>query len=132
MRHLKTFSFIYEQFLHAEGKGKTIGAFYTPEYLADYLLAEINVVQSLKKGMKILDPSCGSGVFLVLAYRRLIEIELAGSSERNLHLAKLLELLSSLYGLERELDACYVTEFSLILTLLNYTNVAELLSEKKL
>ncbi len=77
-------------------------------------------------------PSCGSGVFLVLAYRRLIEMELAGSLEKNLPIAKLLDLLKYVYGVERELDACYVTEFSLILTLLNYANVAELLSEKKL
>ena len=59
-------------------------------------------------------------------------MELAGSSERKLPIAKLLELLKYVYGVERELDACYVTEFSLILTLLNYANVAELLSEKKL
>src|SRR5205807_2509715 len=64
-------------------------------------------------------------------YRRLIEMELAGSSERKLPIINLLELLKYIYGVERELDACYVTEFSLILTLLNYTNVAELLSEKK-
>jgi type I restriction-modification system DNA methylase subunit len=128
---IETLSSIYELFLHAEGKAKTTGAIYTPEALADYLLAEMHAVKPLKKGMKILDPSCGSGVFLVLTYRRLIEMELAGSSERKLPLAKLLELLKSLYGIERELDACYVTEFSLILTLLNYANVAELLSEKK-
>jgi hypothetical protein len=128
---IETLSSIYELFLHAEGKVKTDGAIYTPEYLADYLLAEIHAVKSLKKGMKILDPSCGSGVFLVLTYRRLIEIELVGSSERKLPVAKLLELLSHLYGVERKLDACYVTEFSLILTLLNYANITELLSEKK-
>ncbi|HMH09606.1 MAG TPA: N-6 DNA methylase [Candidatus Nitrosopolaris rasttigaisensis] len=124
-------SSIYEQFLHIEGKGKKIGAFYTPEYLADYLLAEIHAVKPLTKGMKILDPSCGSGVFLVLAYRRLIEMELAGSSRRKLPLAKLLELLSFLYGVEREQDACYVTEFSLILTLLHYVEADELLVGKQ-
>ncbi len=129
---IETLSSIYELFLHAEGKVKTNGAIYTPEYLADYLLAEMHAVKPLKKGMKILDPSCGSGVFLVLTYRRLIEMELAGSSERKLPIINLLELLKYIYGVERELDACYVTEFSLILTLLNYTNVAELLSEKKL
>jgi N-6 DNA Methylase len=128
---IDTLSSIYEQFLHAEGKGKTIGAFYTPEYLADYLLAEMNAVHLLTKGMKILDPSCGSGIFLVLAYRRLIEMELARSSGRKLPLTRLLELLTYFYGVERELDACYVTEFSLILTLLNYADPTELLSEKK-
>ena len=61
---IETLSSIYEFFLHTEGKIKTNGAIYTPEYLADYLLAEMHAVKPLKKGMKILDPSCGSGVFL--------------------------------------------------------------------
>jgi len=128
---IETLSSIYEQFLHAEDRGKEIGAFYTPEYLADYLLAEMNAVKPLKKSMRILDPSCGSGVFLVLAYRQLIEMELADSSSRKLPLDKLLELLSFIYGIEREQDACYVTEFSLVLTLLHYTDLSELLQAKK-
>lgn len=125
-------SSIYEQFLHIEGKGKHIGAFYTPEYLADYLLAEMNTVKPLKKGIKILDPSCGSGIFLVLAYRQLIELELRGSTNKKLSLAKLSELLSFLYGIERELDACYVAEFSLILTMLHYIDPSELLVRERL
>lgn len=128
---IETLSSIYELFLHTEGKGKTTGAIYTPEYLADYLLATMQSIKPLQTGMKILDPSCGSGVFLVLVYRRLIEMELAGSLTRKLPLSRLLELLGYLYGIEREPDACYVTEFSLILTLLNYVNIAELLSQKK-
>ncbi len=90
---IETLSSIYEQFLHAEGKGKQIGDYYTPEYLADYLLSEMNAVKPLKKGMRILDPACGSGVFLVLTYRRLIEIELANSPGAKLQLPDLLELL---------------------------------------
>lgn len=129
---VKTLSSIYEQFLRVEGKGKKIGAFYTPEYLADYLLAEMNAVTPLKEGMKILDPSCGSGIFLVLAYQRLIEMELAGSQTGKLRISKLLKLLSSIYGIEREQDACFVAEFSLILTLLQYANPAELFAEKRL
>jgi len=128
---IETLSSIYEQFLHAEGKGKQIGAYYTPEYLADYLLAEMNSVKPLKKGMRILDPACGSGVFLVLAYRQLIEIEIAKSSNTKPQLSDLLELLGYLYGVERVQDACYVAEFSLILTLLHYVDSDELLAGDK-
>lgn len=123
-------SSIYEQFLHAEGQGKKIGAYYTPEYLADYLIAEIHSVKPLQERMKILDPACGSGVFLVLIYAQLIEMRLAKSGGSTLPLSVLLELLTHIYGIEREADACYVTEFSLILTLLHYTNVSEFLYDK--
>ena len=60
----------YEQFIE---DAKSKGAVYTPEILADYLLSEVNAVKPLTQETKILDPACGSGVFLVLAFRRLIE-----------------------------------------------------------
>lgn len=124
---VETLSSIYEQFLRTQGKGKKIGAVYTPEPLADYLLCELNHTKPLERGMKILDPCCGSGIFLVLAYRRLIEIELAKSSNGNLRPTELRDiLLESLYGVERNKEACYVAEFSLILTMLNYIDPPDL------
>jgi len=125
-------SSIYEQFLHIEGKGRKVGAYYTPEYLADYLISEMNTVMPLHEDMKILDPTCGSGIFLVLIYAQLIEMRLAQSDidTGTLPLSELLELLEHLYGIEREPDACYVTEFSLILTLLHYADVSEFLLDE--
>ena len=128
---IETLSSIYEQFLHTEGRGKRVGAFYTPEYLADYLISEMQTVRPLKMGMTVFDPSCGSGVFLVLVYRRLIEMRLAQSPQEKLRIRELIELLHYLYGTEREEDACYVTEFSLILMLLHYADPDELLARKK-
>ncbi len=128
---IEMLSSIYQQFLCAMGIGKKIGAYYTPKYLADYLLAEMNAVKPLKKGMRILDPSCGSGIFLVLVYRRLIELEIASSPNQKLSLQELVGLLGYLYGIERVPDACYIAEFSLILTLLHYADPAELLAEDK-
>jgi len=120
---IEILSEVYEQFIQ-EARKK--GAIYTPEILADYLLSEVSAVRPLTEETKILDPACGSGVFLVLAYRRLIEAELAKSGESKLSDKKLKALLSNIYGMERELDACYVAEFSLILTLLNYVDPREL------
>jgi len=127
---IELLSSIYEQFLHIEGKGKKVGAYYTPEYLADYLISEMSSVNPLREGMKILDPACGSGVFLVLIYARLIEMRLAQSESSTLPLPELLELLEHIYGIERETDACYITEFSLILVLLHYTDVSEFLHDE--
>jgi Eco57I restriction-modification methylase len=120
---IEILSEVYEQFIEDARKK---GAIYTPEILADYLLSEVNSVKPLTEETKILDPACGSGVFLVLAYRRLIEAELGKSGKSKLSDEKLKALLSNIYGVERELDACYVAEFSLILTLLNYVDPHEL------
>ena len=127
---IELLSSIYEQFLHIEGKGKKVGAYYTPEYLADYLVSEMSSILPLREGMRILDPACGSGVFLVLIYARLIEFRLALSEVRTLPLSELLELLQYIYGIEREVDACYVTEFSLILILLHYADVSEFIHDE--
>lgn len=122
---VETLSAIYEQFLSAGSSQK--GVVYTPEVLADYLLSEVEWARPLELGAKILDPACGSGVFLVLAYRRLIEKELQRLGRRKLSPERLCEiLLESIYGVEREDDACYVAEFSLILTLLHYAEPSSL------
>lgn len=120
-------SSIYEQFLRREGKGKDEGAVYTREFVADYLLCELNSIKPLRLGMRVLDPACGSGVFLVLVYRRLIEEELRKRRRKFLPPERLRQLLvESIFGVEPSRDACYVTEFSLILTLLSYVNPPDL------
>jgi len=123
---VETLSSIYEQFLHSQGTGKKVGAVYTPEPVADYLLCELEESKPLQSGMKILDPCCGSGIFLVLAYRRLIELALAQSPNNKLKPTELRRILENLYGIERNKEACYVAEFSLILTLLSYIDPPDL------
>jgi hypothetical protein len=124
---IELLSAIYEQFLHDEGKGAEEGAFYTSEPVADYLIAEVESVKHLQRGMKVLDPCCGSGIFLVLSYRRLVEQELRKRKCRTLAPAELSRILtSSIFGVERNGEACLVTEFSLILTLLDYVEPPEL------
>lgn len=120
---VETLSAVYEQFIESP---KEKGAIYTPEAVADYLLSEVNSFKPLSSSTKVLDPACGSGIFLVLTYRRLIEQELARQSAESLSPEELVSLLNNLYGVERERDACYVAEFSLILTLLHYIEPREL------
>jgi len=123
---IETLSCIYEQFLHdtkdAGGKtrGKRLGAYYTPIPLADYMISELEQKRPLEEGMKVLDPACGSGVFLVQCYRRLIEKKLR-AEKRSLKKEELRTLLTEhIFGIDRDDDACRVTELSLILTLLDY------------
>ena len=123
---IELLSSIYQQFLHERGEGREEGVVYTPEPLADYVLCEVNYTNPLRLDTKVLDPCCGSGVFLVLAYRRLVELhhQMLGRRPTPGELKGI--LLDSIYGVERSADACYVTEFSLILTLLGYLEPPEL------
>jgi len=124
---VETLSIVYQQFLHAEDKGKEKGAFYTPETIAEYVINEVESVKPLTLGDKILDPSCGSGVFLVLAYRRLIEKYRHTNQKETLTPDELNHiLLQSIHGVEKDLDACNVASFSLILTMLHYVDPPEL------
>ena len=139
-------SSIYEQFLHAKGGEETEsdelggqstkdeasdpekrGAHYTPEPLADYLVSEVNSVKPLRLGMKILDCCCGSGIFLVIAYRRLVELECDRQKCASLKAGELkILLVSSIYAVERNRTACQIAGFSLILAMLSYVDPPEL------
>jgi hypothetical protein len=128
---IETLSCVYEQFLHdtsdgGSSRGKSLGAFYTPIPLADYMISELERKRPLLPGMKVLDPACGSGVFLVQCYRRLIEKQMR-TEGRRLRKSELRALLTeSIYGIDRDDDACRVTELSLILTLLDYIKPPDL------
>lgn len=121
---IETLSVIYQQFLHAPqesgpSRGRESGAYYTPIPVVNYMLSELHNRRPLKEGMTVLDPSCGSGAFLVQCYRTLIERRLKKGKLRPTELRKLLE--KHIYGVDRDEDACRVAELSLILTLLDYT-----------
>ena len=67
---LEFISSVYEEFLNEE-KYKT-KAFYTPSHLVDYVLDAVLPWDGHEWDLRILDPSCGSGIFLVKAFQRLI------------------------------------------------------------
>ena len=126
---IETLSVIYQQFLHAsEGdrptRGREVGAYYTPLPLVNYVLGELESRRPLEEGMRVLDPSCGSGAFLVQSYRMLIEKRLRQGPVRPKELRDLLR--DHIFGVERDGDACRVAEMSLVLTLLDYVTPPDL------
>lgn len=130
---IETLSVIYEQFLHAplekEGatRGKMQGAYYTPLPLVNFMLEELDNLHSLKHGMKVLDPACGSGAFLVQCYRRIVERDEEFQAGKPMRPARLRELLEQhIFGIDRDEDACRVAELSLSLTLLDYVDPPDL------
>ncbi len=130
---IETLSIVYEQFLHAPDseadttRGRSVGAYYTPIPVVNFMLSEIEEHRPLERGMRIWDFSCGSGAFLVQSYRRLIEKEFPPSRKTSPSPVELRELLEKhIFGVDNDPDACSVTEFSLILTLLDYVHPPDL------
>ncbi|MGA2402358.1 MAG: N-6 DNA methylase [Syntrophobacteraceae bacterium] len=65
---------VYENFskIWDPQQRKQTGAYYTPKNIARYLVDDAFEGLSDKKNARILDPSCGAGIFLVLAFRKLV------------------------------------------------------------
>jgi hypothetical protein len=117
---IEVVSAIYERFLQSSERSE--GAFYTPRFLAEIVLdLALSPLASLL-GRRYLDPSCGSGIFLVGLFNRLAEEwKRANPGVRNNRRAQELRkiLCSSLYGIDINPTACRITAFSLYLAYLD-------------
>jgi hypothetical protein len=125
----ETLSAIYEQFLDSEdSKAKRRdGVFYTPPFLADFVLDRIEEEVPLTGSTRIIDCTAGSGVFIVGAYRRVIENAIENQRSTKLSAATLRQLLlSSIFGIEKSRSAHAVAAFSLYLTMLEYVDPIEI------
>ncbi|MCX2483520.1 HsdM family class I SAM-dependent methyltransferase [Pedobacter sp. MR2016-24] len=124
---IELISSIYEEFLHTEEGDVAIsnsGAYYTPLPLVEFVLNEVLPYPDNRNcawDLKILDPACGSGIFLVEAYRRLIERWRFANSKETVSVEILRKILiHSIFGVELNQEAIKVASFSLYLTILNY------------
>lgn len=119
----ETISAIYELFLSLESEEEQSddGAFYTPPFLVDYVLGEADRVRPFERASRVLDPAAGSGIFLVGAFRRMLERALPEGHWTANHFRKARKLLErNIFGIERNPQAANVCRFSLYLTLLDY------------
>lgn len=124
---LDLISAIYEEFYHAsssedekKNKARQDGAYYTPPVLAEFVLSRILTIDVLKQNPRILDPACGSGIFLVEAFRRIIRYHI----RQRLSVPSFNELKQILgqqiAGIEVNEEAARITAFSLYLAMLHY------------
>ncbi len=104
-------SHLYQRFVKG-GHGQV----YTPPFLASLLLDHVMPYDKLKGDERILDPACGSGVFLVGAFRRLINICRANNEWKPLDVETLKGILKkSIFGVELDAGAVDLATFSLAL-----------------
>ncbi|MBN1572011.1 MAG: N-6 DNA methylase [Deltaproteobacteria bacterium] len=121
---------------------KAGGVYYTPTYIVDYIVD--NTVGKLLEGsapnrvskMRILDPACGSGSFLIGAYQKLLDwhrnfyeadgvekhkkelYQGAGGEWKLTTAEKKRILLNNIYGVDIDNQAVEVTKLSLLLKVL--------------
>ncbi len=162
---------VYEQFLgkvirltparHAKIEEKPEvkkagGVYYTPAYIVDYIvkqtvgkLCEGKTPKQIAK-LRILDPACGSGSFLIGAYQYLVDFHrdwyLTDGPEKHTkevyrgaggqwHLTtqeKKRVLLNNIYGVDIDPQAVEVTKLSLLLKVLEGENQDTLLRQLKM
>lgn len=134
---------------------KAGGVFYTPQYIVNYIVE--NTVGELLKGktpnkvseLRIVDPACGSGSFLLGAYQKLLDwhvdyysnldqppknviyIGKDGIPKLTIQEKKRI-LLNNIYGVDIDSQAVEVTKLSLLLKVLEDENKDVLEAQQKL
>jgi len=118
---IELISSMYEEFLRTEkGKPNTHGSFYTPGALVEFVLSQTLEDEVLDTRPRIVDPACGSAIFLVEAFRRLVRHR-SYECKRRLRPDALRKILrEQIAGIDVQPEAIRVAAFSLYLALLHY------------
>ena len=112
---LEFISSVYEEFLTEDRDANK--AYYTPPHLVDYVLDAVLPWDGAEWNLRILDPACGSGIFLVKAFQRLIH-RWRRVHEREPLVSDLKPLLAdNVYGVDINPNAVRVACFSLYLAM---------------
>ncbi|MDR2966537.1 MAG: Eco57I restriction-modification methylase domain-containing protein [Methanobacteriaceae archaeon] len=134
---------------------KAGGVFYTPQYIVDYIVKNtvgklvINKTPNQVAKLRIVDPACGSGSFLLGAYNYLLKwhIDYYSNLEKppkntiyqskngkwHLTIGKKKEiLLNNIYGVDIDFKAVEVSKLSLLLKVLEDENKDALEQQQKL
>ncbi len=111
---IQLISHVYEAFLNNSRKG-TKGIYYTPAFLVRFMLSHALQPQlQKKKNIAILDPACGSGAFLVEAFKEIVK---SNNAENN-YGKKVKILEKQIFGIDIDKQALQIATFSLYLSLL--------------
>ncbi|GHT21622.1 type I endonuclease-methyltransferase fusion protein [Bacteroidia bacterium] len=136
---------LYEEFLpkKEDKKGKKSetpenGAVYTPAFLVNLLIDECLPLNfnELNENVKLIDPACGSGIFLVTAYKRLIQrwrLKNRHDSQLGNTDPEILKqiLKDNIFGIDIHYNSVHLTEFSLQLALCSMLTPRQIWTELK-
>lgn len=119
---------VYEKFIGRSNQAQQ-GAYYTPLFLVDYIqkqtVTDYFKLNKSEYNCRVLDPACGSGVFLVETLRqvilqyRLLNPNYSDSLADYKNTLQTL-LTENIFGIDKDENAIKVAIFSLYITLLDY------------
>lgn len=107
------------------GKRKEQGIYYTPRFIVDYIvknalgpvLDKCKSIDDLKK-IKVLDPACGSGSFLIRAFE-LIKDKYKDFGYQNSEAVGIKILTDNIYGVDLDDQAVEITRLNLLISALS-------------
>jgi len=107
------------------GKRKKQGIYYTPSYIVDYIvknaigpiLDKCKNIEDLKK-IRVLDPACGSGSFLIKAFEVIFEKYKEFGFRGPENLLKIQILQENIYGVDLDQQAVEITRLNLLINAL--------------
>lgn len=118
---IELISSIYEDFIYKDDRStaKARGTHYTPVNLVDLVFSQVFddhlFSKKLPSDAKILDLACGSGVFLVDAFRRLVARRISAGEKLTRTLVRSV-LSNQIFGVDVSETAIEIAAFSLCLT----------------
>jgi hypothetical protein len=122
---LEFISSIYEEFVSKRSDKE--GIHYTPQNLVDFLLDGVLPWEGDSWDLKIIDPACGSGVFLVKAFQRIVYRWRAAHPGQRPAPNVLRDLLEkNIFGVDSDAQAVRVASFSLYLAMCDEIEPASL------
>ena len=130
---IELISSIYEEFYNTD-KSDTgnNGSHYTPPALVEFVLSQVLSPECLDKKPRILDPACGSGIFLVESFRRIVRHRVRSQNGRRLSDIQLRRILrEQISGIDINGEAVRVAAFSLYLAFLHYQRRPDILEQIK-
>ncbi|HEY4035599.1 MAG TPA: N-6 DNA methylase, partial [Ktedonobacteraceae bacterium] len=132
---IELISSIYEEFYHKENEYRAdkkndlrrgisqddVKTHYTPSVLVEHVLFHLLPKERLSTKPTILDLACGSGIFLVESFRRIVRHRMQEQKGETLSVKELHQILKEqIKGIEINEEAVRVAAFSLYLALLHY------------
>jgi type I restriction-modification system DNA methylase subunit len=133
---IELLSEIYENFLFKTDPvlKKATGTYYTPPALVEFILNEQLPTHKTDTNyhVRVLDPSCGSGIFLVESFNRLVKRYENNHQVKLTDFDKLKQLLTeNIFGVEIHPQAIKVAAFSLYLALVDKLDPKNLWQKEK-
>jgi hypothetical protein len=108
---IDTLTYIYENTFVSEKSRKKMGIHSTPSYVAEYVVSQIPIEELPWNEWNFLDPTCGHGIFLIAAMRRMRELLPVNWSGKQRHKF----FIDKLHGIEIDAFSIEVARMCLML-----------------